>query len=276
MPAKILHIAASIYLLAALGRVLHWKRPGIRFQSWLSVAEKLAYIVFTGGLVVYIQSLDVASTGELLEESKWPVSWLLLAWSIGTAHLVSELAHGNRFTAAFANTWIAVSLLVPSPLRSSSLSRMFTHELEWLSFHRLCFMLAYAFCLLALPLVVETLWRGGTGKGSLDSDPILPQVDRLSFRLILWALPLLTVGFLVEALLMLERREFPSPAQIWTERKEMFLALATWFTCGVYLHMRLFHGWKARRSAVFFITCLVFVLAGHLSKDFIQFSAALR
>ncbi|NUM88803.1 MAG: cytochrome c biogenesis protein CcsA [Bdellovibrionales bacterium] len=201
----ILPAAAFLYLLAALGRAVKGKQSPLRWQRWLSTAEKLAYIVLTAGLVVYIQSLDVAGT--LLQESRWPVSWLLLAWSIATAHLVSELAYGNRFTSVFANTWVAVAILMPSLHRSPSLARMFTHDLEWLNFHRLCFMIAYAFCLLALPLALEYLWRSWhaarrAGRGSGEEDASLPQLDRLQFRLILWSLPLLTVGFLVEALLL--------------------------------------------------------------------------
>jgi ABC-type uncharacterized transport system permease subunit len=90
----------------------------------------------------------------------------------------------------------------------------------------------------------------------------------MSYRMILWALPLLTAGILIETLLLMERNQLPTLTQIWDDRKEAFLAVATWFICGVYLHSRIFFAWKNRRSAFLYLASFLLILAGHFGSRF--------
>jgi ABC-type uncharacterized transport system permease subunit len=76
---------------------------------------------------------------------------------------------------------------------------------------------------------------------------------------------------MVEAMYMLDNGTFPSPMEIFRERKDEFLALFTWFVCGMYLHARIFLGWRSQRAAWLYCAGLVLVLVGHISADFLHF-----
>jgi ABC-type transport system involved in cytochrome c biogenesis permease subunit len=96
-------------------------------------------------------------------------------------------------------------------------------------------------------------------------------LDRQQYRMILWALPLLSLGIVMESLLLMQQGNFPSPSELWTVKRESFLALATWFCCGIYLHTRLFFAWRDVRSSVFYLTAFALILAANLSEHFLNF-----
>ena len=224
--------------------------------------EKICFITFTAGLVLYIQDLDPHA-------GRWPISWLLLTWCINSAQILSELFYSSRHTAWFASLWSAISISLKVTSDHTGLSRVFTSDLEWLNFHRLCFLLAYAFIILMIPLAIKTVLRRIRHQDETSVDAWTE--DRMQYRMILWALPLLTIGFLIEALFLLERGEVPGPVQIWTTQKETFLALGTWMFCGVFLHLRLLYGWRGARLSGPFLLGAMLVVAGHLSQNFLHF-----
>lgn len=259
--------------------VLYWISFGLRAYLWnkdhtkvdqvSGFLEKLALVVLTMALVLYIGKLQIVNGQVRSEHYDRPVSWLLFAWSLNAAHLTTEIVYGNRFTAIFSSLWTALALSTTAWLGPFFRS-VFTNDLEWLSFHRLCFLLGYAFCVLTFPLAFRYLWLRLREKRLPDEavaghERLLWKLDRMSFRMILWALPLLTAGIVTEALLLLEIGQLPSPHEIWAEQKETLLALATWFLCGIYLHARLFFGWRNFRTAALYFGGLVVILAGHLS-----------
>ncbi len=257
MAEKMLLLSAGLFWGALLLRLL--KKP-----QWTAVYEKICFIFFTAGLVLYIQTTPPNA-------GRWPISWLLLTWCINAAQVINELFYDNRQTAWFAALWSAVALsLKASPGVQTGFTRVFTRGLKWLNFHQLCFLLAYAFCILTIPLAVTTLWRHFRKESESEAGWT---EDRMQYRMILWALPLLTVGFLVETLFLLERHEMPGPVQIWTEQKETFLALGTWFFCGIYLHMRMVYAWKGTKTAALFLIGAILILAGHFSENFLQFGS---
>jgi hypothetical protein len=250
MTEQILQLSAGLFWISLLVRF--FKKPRLT-----AVYEKICFIIFTAGLVLYIQGGDPAA-------GRWPISWLLLTWCINAAQIINELFYDSRHTAWFASTWSAIALSLPASTQSKTLSRVFTRDMEWLNFHRLCFLLAYAFCILMIPLALRSLKK--------NSD-LVEEEERMQYRMALWALPLLTVGFLIETLFLLEKGDLPGPVQIWTERREAFLALGTWFFCGIYLHMRITYAWKGAKTAGIFLLGVVLIFAGNFSEKFLQFHA---
>lgn len=272
MTKDILLISAISYWICSLCWILIWTKILPQLNKFAPLLEKIALIIFTTGIVFYINKLQIVDGEIRADYYSRPVSWLLFAWSLNAAHLTTEIAYGNRVTALFANLCTAVALSITPDIGGFSKS-VFSNDLQWLSFHRLCFLLGYAFCVLALPLGLRYFWESyqsrKTGEENrANVERSLWKLDRMEYRLILWALPLLSAGIITEALMLLEENRFPSPIQIWMERRETLLALAAWFLCGIYLHSRLFFGWKNLKATALYLTGLAFLLAGHLSHSF--------
>jgi ABC-type transport system involved in cytochrome c biogenesis permease subunit len=271
MTKEIFVLAAALYWISFLLRLVLWTKQSRGTEGAASALEKAGMLVFTGALVLYIGKLQIVNGEVHSPIYDRPVSFLLFAWAISAAHLVTEAAYGNTMTAVFADTWTALSLTVTSTA-SYGLKNIFTNDLEWLSFHRLCFLLGYAFCVLAFPLVLRYLRAAFLRRrlppektAALDRD--LWRVDRMGYRMILWALPLITAGIIAEILLLFEAHRLPNPEQLWSQRQESLLALTAWFLCGIYLHTRLFFGWRNLRSATLYLVGLLVLISGHLSHS---------
>lgn len=270
MTKEIFVLAGALYWVSFLLRFFLWTRPSPKADSAAAALEKIALLVFTTALVLYINSLQIVNGQVHSETYDRPVSFLLFAWAVGAAQLVTEVAYSNRITSIFANLWIAASLTV-SAIAAKLARQIFTSDLEWLSFHRLCFLLGYAFCILAFPLGLSYLRTSlrlrkmdpGEARSTLERS--LSRTDRMAYRMVLWALPLLTAGIITEILLMIESHRLNAPEQLWRGNEESLLALTAWFLCGVYLHTRLFFGWKNLRSASLYLAGSVLLMGVHLS-----------
>lgn len=241
-----------------------------RLDKTVSVLEKVTLILFTIGIVLFISKLQIINGEIRVDHYDRPVSWLLFAWSLNAAHLTTEIAYRNRVTALFANFWTAMALTFPAGYMG--LKSLFSNDLQWLSFHRLCFLLGYAFCILAFPLTLrylleKRLLHKANQEQKAQAEQSLWRLDRMAYRVILWSLPLLTAGIITELLTLIELNRLPSPLQVWTEQREMLLALATWFLCGIYLHTRIFFGWKNKKSAAVYLAGFVLLFVGHISHS---------
>jgi hypothetical protein len=263
-------LTAVLYWACFALRIFLWRREHSKLALYANALERCALLAFTAALVLYIGKLEVADGQVHSDQYDRPVSYLLLAWSISAAHLCTEIVYGNKVTAFFADAWSALSLTI-FPLGAQVLNYLFTNDLQWLSFHRLCFLLGYAFCILGFPLVtihlaktyqVRKLPAGERDRARRE----LRNIDRMSYRMVLWALPLLTAGMITEGLLLLEANQLPSPAELWTDRRETLLALTAWFLCGIFLHTRLFFGWRNFRSAALYLAGSALLLIGHFSE----------
>jgi ABC-type transport system involved in cytochrome c biogenesis permease subunit len=256
-------LTSIAYGSCALLRVWLIYQENRTIDRWLGMAEKLALVVFTGAMVFYVGELHLVDGALRSTLYDRPVSFLLLAWALAVASLGAEIAYGVRGSALFVNLWCAISLSLGE--RAFHLFEgLFNRDLEWLSFHRLCFMVGYAFCLLSLPWLLRYFWLGLSSKEADKKNAGQSLADRMSFRMILWALPLLTVGIIVEALLLMETNQLPPPEALWKTQRETFLAIAAWSLCGIYLHLRLFWNWKEWRPAALYLGGFCLLALGHL------------
>ena len=269
MPKLLFVIAAVGYWICFLLRLRNSLKPADKIAA---IAERVTFLVLTLALVFYISHLQVTEGKVLSPEYDRPISFLLFAWSLSAAQLTTEIIYGNRLTAIFADLWAALTLTISSAT-AARLTGIFTNDLAWLSFHRLCFLLGYAFCLLAFPLVGAYAWNSWRAPGvpadkRAEAERNLWKLDRMGYRMVLWALPLLTAGIIAEGLVLAESHLLPSPIELWTQQRETLLALTTWFLCGIYLHTRLFFGWRHARSATLYLVGLAILLLGHFSQLF--------
>ncbi|MGZ3695234.1 MAG: cytochrome c biogenesis protein CcsA [Bdellovibrionota bacterium] len=272
MPKTYFLLTAILYWGCFLLRApLRGKESG-KWDRIASIAERISLLAFTGSLVFYIMRLQIIDGKVHSAGYDRPVSFLLFAWAICAAHLGTEIVYGNRATAVFAHLWTALTLTISSAT-TSLFKGIFTDDLGWLSFHRLCFLVGYAFCILAFPLVSRFLWlqfRAGKQPPEMkaETERNLWKLDRMGYRMVLWALPLLTAGIIAEGLMLADNHMLPGPIELWTQQRETLLALVTWFICGIYLHTRLFFGWRYARSAALYLIGLGLVLIGHFSQSF--------
>lgn len=272
MTKLILMGSAAIYWACFAIRAYLWNKELTPLTRKVGHAEKIALLIFTAGLVFYIGKLQIVNGQVRSAHYDMPVSFLLFAWAISAANIATDIAYNNRWSALFANFWTGLALTL-SPAAAVHFQGLFTYDLEWLSFHRLCFLLGYAFCSLAFPLVLYYFiisWRARRNP-DLDREKNrlnLWVLDRMSYRMILWALPLLTAGIITEALLLLEVNQLPGPDEFWAQKQETLLALTAWFLCGIYLHTRLFYGWRNLRAAGLYLAGLGLLLVGHFTHGF--------
>lgn len=263
-------LSAALYWISFLARFFLWTRPSRRIELSASVCEKFAMITFTGALVLYINALQIVNGEVHSVNYDRPVSFLLFAWAISAAHLVSEVAYGNTLTAVFADFWTALALTISSAA-AYLMKSIFTNDLEWLSFHRLCFLLGYAFCILAFPLTLRYFrsafrLRRAPPEQASQASRELWRADRMAYRMVLWALPLLSAGIVTELLLMIDSHRISAVGLNWTQNPEDLLALTAWILCGIYLHTRLFFGWKNLRSAGLYLVGLMVLVGTHLAS----------
>jgi ABC-type uncharacterized transport system permease subunit len=272
---KLLLISSAVGFWASfLFRLLLLEKNSLRYDRICTVIEKVSLAGFTAGLVLYISKLQIIDGQVRSDFFDMPVSFLLFAWCISAANAASEIAYNNQSTALFSNFWTALSLTL-SPAAAEKFKGFFTYDLDWLSFHRLCFLLGYAFCVLAFPLVLFfliTTWRAANlpEKDREKTKRTLWNLDRMAYRMILWALPLLTAGIITEALLLMELNQIPLPQELIGEKQETLLAIAAWVICGVYLHARLFFGWKYLKASSLYLAGLTLLLVGHLTHTYLR------
>jgi Cytochrome C assembly protein len=270
MTKDIFVLTAALFWISFLARFVLWTRPNRRLETTASGIEKFAVLAFTTALVLYIERLQVVNGEVQSSVYDRPVSFLLFAWAVAAAHLITEVAYDNKLTAIFADFWAAFTLTISSSA-AKQLKGIFSNDLEWLGFHRICFLLGYGFCVLAFPLMLRYFQIAFSHKGATEEAETarlreLSRLDRMCYRMVLWALPALSAGIIAEGIVLLDLRRLLSPVQLWTQQQENLLALTAWFLCGLYLHMRLFFGWRHLRSAGLYLGGLFLLVATHLSQ----------
>lgn len=262
---KVAIIAAGIiFWISVVLQLLQFSGKFLRGKQIILTLERVGLFVFTAGLVFYISKLEIVAQSVRFEKYDLPVSFLLFTWCLIAANLVSEISYNNRYSSFFTNLWAALALTI-SPSAAQAFRGLFTDDLQWLSFYRLCFLLGYSFCLMALPMAAQYFYVSRQKEGNVQANSTtLYSLDRMMFRMILLALPLLTAGIVAEAVVLLETNQFPSPEELITHRLETALAIGTWALCGLYLHCRLFFGWKEKRVAVLYLFGLCATILGHI------------
>jgi ABC-type transport system involved in cytochrome c biogenesis permease subunit len=255
-----------VFSLSFLAESAYRVRLTPRLDRWALHLERLGFIIFTSGVATFA-FLSYSGSPLLLKKS---VAWLFFAWALATAQTITRWLYGNRTTSLFVKAWLVLAMLVTPAFREQEFVDYFSSNLTWLNFHRAVFLFGYAFYILGLPLAISFLWKtlvepvlGKSKDGILEHR--LEELDRVHLKLILWALPLLSLGILTKILLLLDAEALVTPAIIARTATEEFLAIVTWFTSALYLHARIFLGWHYRRCAYVYIAGLIVVLAAHFS-----------
>ncbi|MCS6817282.1 MAG: cytochrome c biogenesis protein CcsA [Blastocatellia bacterium] len=94
--------------------------------------------------------------------------------------------------------------------------------------------------------------------------PSLEVLDRLTYRAVTLAFPLLTLMVITGAVWANE-----SWGRYWGWDPKETWALITWLFYATFLHTRITHGWKGRRSAVLAVLGFVAVMFTYLGVSFL-------
>lgn len=95
--------------------------------------------------------------------------------------------------------------------------------------------------------------------------PSLEDLDRLIYRIIFTAFPVLTLGILLGA-----RWAYDAWGRYWGWDAKETWALITWFVYLVYLHMRLVVGWRGRRTAYLSLAGFAVVLFTYVGVNYLS------
>lgn len=259
-------IVAITYWLLSITRIFahHLGNTDLMKASlWI---ERIALFLFTTSIIFYVLDMKFENGVYVVNVDSRPISLLLFTWSLNGVQLFMEISYALRFTTIF--TSIVTALFLTLFPRLNIVPSLFTNDLEWLSFHRIFFLLGYSFCLVALPVVIRFLWfkhkeKSIPAEQLAETEREIWRLDRMVYRAILCALPLLTIGLLVELLITVENG--PGLTYIdWQKKSESLLALATWSICGLYLHTRLFFGWQKTRLILIYLCGFGILCISHI------------
>jgi cytochrome c-type biogenesis protein CcsB len=116
----------------------------------------------------------------------------------------------------------------------------------------------------ALTLTAFVVFFGLKFDRILEAIPSLDALDNLTYRAVTIAFPLLTLMLITGAVWANE-----SWGRYWGWDPKETWALITWLFYATFLHTRITHGWKGRRSAIFAVIGFVSVMFTYLGVSFI-------
>ena len=241
--------------------------------------------LFFAGVVLYffamiLQFIGVSFKREALQKYAW---WLFLAgFAVSTAYLIARgivagrVPMSNQFEFAAMFAWgIALMLIILKTrvkaywIVTAAIPMVFLvisyaafqprgiKELMpalrsvWFVFHIGTAAFAYASFLLAGASGIRYLYTEKQDK----NNPILEDIDYMTYRLIALGLLLLTVT-IVSGAIWAEQ----AWSSFWTWDPKEVWALITWLLYSIFLHLRLNRNWKGRRMAIFAIAAVPIVL----------------
>ena len=95
--------------------------------------------------------------------------------------------------------------------------------------------------------------------------PPLDELDGLIYKLIRAAFPILTLGIFLGGVWA-----YTAWGRFWGWDPKETWALITWFIYVIYLHMRLFVGWRGRKTAYLSLAGFVFVLFTYVGVNYLS------
>jgi cytochrome c-type biogenesis protein CcsB len=135
---------------------------------------------------------------------------------------------------------------------------------NWLTFHVLTAVFSYGAFAVSFGLSLMYLLRPGLGEGGNFRLPTPERLDSLSYRVIAFGFPLLTLVIITGAI-------WANYAwgTYWSWDPKETWALITWIIYAIYLHARLILRWRGRRSAWLAVAGFIAVLFTFFGVNFL-------
>ena len=235
--------------------------------------------LLAASVLVHAVSLAVrAAAARTIPEHSWYVPWSnwfesfsLFALLIAACFLVTQFRTRVPILGVFVLPWniLALAMAFSYPFfsqpdwKADSLSELFALantaralpklqpalQSYWMAIHVPVMFLSYACFAVAFGVGLAYLVQERQIKSKKPSEmsyrlPPLEDLDRLIYKIIAFAFPVLTLGVMLGA-----RWAYDAWGRYWGWDAKETWAFITWLIYAVYLHMRLVAGWRGRKSA---------------------------
>ncbi len=243
-----LHLC-DFLLRAYIGRVEHGLKHYVPWSNWFESFSLFAFVIaVTFIAVMRIYRLHILGTFVAT------LQWIIVTFSMTYPLFGSwDQVHGagEMWQAALASR--AIPQLMPA-LQSI-----------WMAIHVPMMFISYsafgvAFAVGIIYLIQERELKSKHPNDFSEMLPALEPLDIMSYRLISWGFPILTLGIILGA-----RWAYDAWGRYWGWDAKETWALITWFTYAIYLHMRLIMSWRGRKTillSIFGFAVVIFTYVG--------------
>lgn len=212
------------------------ERAARAYVPWTNWFESFSFFGGVLALIFFIISCRIRIP--LLGAFIMPIGWILLTVAFFSDHSIQPLAPA---------------------LRS-----------HWMAIHVPIMFIAYAILGVAFAVGVAYLLEERQMKSKRPGEltyrlPSLEDLDQLIYRLIMAAFPPLTLGIFLGGLWA-----YSAWGRFWGWDPKETWALITWFIYVIYLHLRLFVGWRGRKTAYLSLAGFGFVLFTYVGVNYLS------
>lgn len=255
MNLTFINLSLGAYLLACIFYFIY-----IHFKNNLSA--KFARLIFTLGFIfnalVVAQRWYAAGRPPFVNLYE---SLVFFAGSIVLIYLAVELIYKLKILGAPVSLLASLILGYASLLNRTIEPLLPALQSNWIVIHVIAYFLGYGAVTIAF--TASLLYLIISHKPGQDSSLSL-RLDTLSYRLIAFAFPFLTVGLTTGAV-------WANVAwgSYWSWDPKETWSLITWLIYALYLHVRIVRGWQGRKAAYLSVIAFLAVLFTFLGVNFL-------
>ena len=250
MNPALVNLSLACYLLSA---ILYFSRMMFKPQYLSKIATVLmsiGFILHTSYIINrwYIcRRLPIVSLYETI---------VFFAWSMVLIYLILERSYKLRYLEIPVSILAVLTLAYASILDKSIKPLMPALKSNWIVVHVISYFIGYSGCAISFLLSVCYLFIGR--KAAPAGAPA--RLDDLSYRLIGFAFPFLTMGLTTGAVWAKV-----AWGSYWSWDPKESWALITWLIYALYLHLRIVKKWQAKPAAyvnIIGFLCALFTFFG--------------
>lgn len=255
MQVNLLPITFGIYLFSFL---IFWAQSVTKNRSLF----KAASIILKSGFILHTLMISLR-----WYEAKRPPfanmfeALVLFAWSIILVYIIFDFLYKAEILALPVNILILVIMFFVLPLESTIKPLMPALQSRWISIHVVTYFIGYGG--LSIAFFTSLVYLVLLKKNPTDS-PLLLYLDRLSYQLIFFGFPFLTIGMTTGSI-------WANVAwgNYWSWDPKETCSLITWLVYLVYLHLRVLRGWNDKKAAYLSVSGFLATLFTFVGVNFI-------
>jgi len=254
MPVNLLSVTLIAYLFAVLFFFIGPSRN--KFPIWFANALlKVGFILHTLVVLLRWYAAKRPPFANMYE------ALILLAWSIILIYIIYDIIYGIRFLGKAVSVLALVILNIAALLDSTIGPLVPALQSKWITIHVVSYFIGYG--AMSLSFICGIYYLSVSRKKGRGVELAL-SLDNLGYYFIYFAFPFLTLGMTTGSI-------WANVAwgTYWNWDPKETCSLITWLVYGLYLHLRIFKGWKEERAAWLSIIGYLAVLFTFVGVNFI-------